>query len=251
MGIKKQKFNFFEKNVKIYHRLMRYPCFPASFSTLSSIQKVVHKVNERGKVICKTAASVEDFEKLLCVFFLIQSKKAKIYETKIEGDHDYIIAASVKFYDIFKNFNIKHDYNYILESFERLTNTTIIYDFVTREGKHEKIIVKPLFKILIENKYLTLYFFKFFYDACIQKSLQLDLAKFLQINKSAKNLYLFLQSNADKKEFTFDTVAERMIIKKDKYLLRNIMRALNDLKNKNAIRSFEVDKNKRKIIVSY
>lgn len=240
----KQNYKY---DCKIYHRLMRFPSFP-----VSPRQKVIHKTNEKGTVISLChGATVEDFEKLLCVLYLIYTGKAKITKAQIVTDNqkkDEIIIVSTTLYEI-KKISKLHDYNLILESLLKFLNVTLIYDFFNEKTeRHEKIFIKPIFKIETDMKNIKIYFFRLFFESCLKKSLYFNLSVFLELPAYAKNLYFYLLSNCDKSKFCTSKLLERTLLKYEisqkKYEIQTLKRALGSLQKKQVIKSFEVDRNK-------
>lgn len=227
---------------------MRYPSFP-----VNPRQKVVHKTSEKGTVIsiCNHV-TVEDFEKLICVLYLVQVKKAEVIGAQITTNSkqikDEIVIVSTTLYELKKASKL-HDYSLILNSLLKIQNVTIIYDFFNEKTKkHEKIFLKPLFKIETDGNKIDLYFFKLFFESCLKKALYFNFEIYLKLPATAKNLYFYLMSNSDKKEFITQRLLERTLLKyeisKKKYEIQTLKRALSALQKYNVIKSFEVNKNK-------
>lgn len=231
---------------------MRYPSFP-----ISPKQKVVHKTNEKGTVIslCHNA-TVEDFEKLLSVLYLVQKGKAEVTEAQIitndNQKKDDIIIVSTTLYEI-KKISKLHDYSLIISSLLKFLNVVLIYDFFNeKKGKHEKIFLKPVFKIETNENKIVIYFFRLFFESCLKKSLNLDIDIFLKLPAHAKNLYLYILANCDKREFYTSKLLERTLLKyevsKKKYEIQILKRALKSLEKNQVIKSFEITRDKTTIL---
>lgn len=236
------KYN--DQLVKVYHRLLRYPVFLCQ-SIKTDTEKSITISN--GRIIVKTKATVNDFENLLCIMYLAQKKKAVITETKL-NNHE-LIAITVKLSEL-KKMNIKHDYNEIYKSIENFTTTTLFYDFCVSQNKYERLTLKPVFAVNIKKdestQQIEVLMFKKFYDACIQKSLSIDIFKLTNIRSPyAKNLFTFIEANRDKNIFNIDTLLEKAHIDtKDRKRYVKLNKALQQLVKVKAIKSYKKEKNK-------
>lgn len=256
-----QRIKIAEKSTSVYHRMMRYPCFPAK-----PTKKIVHPTNDNGTFIVLTNdATVEDFEKLMCLVYLTQQGKAEEVDAKIvaeKADEDdeednRLVIVKTSLYQLWK-ISKAHDYKHIVQALVKMSGVLMISDFVDpKTGKHAKRYVRPLFKVEVsEDKQLKVYMFRRFLDLCKNTlSLTFDLEKLLRLPKLAKNLYLFLYANYDKKEFNIDTIAERTLLKidapEDKYLIQSIRRAFDALKKEKIIYDYQIDKKNRKVKVHF
>ncbi len=240
----------------IYHRFIRYPSFP-----IKPVKKIIHSTNEGGTIVVMTNnATVEDEEKLFALVYLIQQNKAETIDAKIVAekaaeddlDDNELVIIKTTLAEMKKITNA-HDYNHITQALLRMSGVLMINDFINpKTGKHEKIYIRPIFKIDVsEDNKLTVYMFKKFLNLCLEKTLTFDLEKLLKLPPVAKNLYFFLYANMDKKTFDIATIAERTLlqidISEDKYLIRYIRRAFDALKKNNLITNYEIDVKNRKV----
>lgn len=192
----------------VYHRLARYPVFP-----LSPKKKVVQQVKE-GMVIMQSVAEVstEHFEKLFVLLHLDQkglTEREILVSEKFEGKEFILIKCKIK--EIAKILNSK-DYKNIVEAFEKLATVTITFVLKNYKGEKERrLTTHPiLFADYKESETTILIGMeKFFYEICLEKSLQINIKHYVKLSPLAKNLYLFLLANYEKNEFNLDTVCQR------------------------------------------
>jgi len=259
---KKQKINhFLQTDTKIYHRLLRYPIFPATQKFFKKGKKIVHKLSENGTVLAIIeSATVEDFEKMVAIIYLLRQGRATRFDTsythpkKPDMKIDVSIVETKLSY--MKDVLNCNSYMHIIESLMRLSNIKIIYDFVTSKGIHEKIIHMPIILIEFDEKNnISIHFSQKFLDLCLdpQKTLFLDLDTLCRLSPYGKNLYLFLLANLDKKEFLIETLLERSLISfevEKKYHKQFLKRALDNLVKVSFIKKYTITNRTVKIVFS-
>lgn len=233
--------------VLIYHRMMRYPVFPPTKTYYEKNKKIIHKLNEYGSVIAiPSDTTVEDFEKLCALMYLVKNNKAQKIDTEYydkESKTEVTIIES-SLYELKKITNC-HSYLAILESLIKISNMTIIYDFINSKNQHEKIFIKPIFKVvLVEGSYkIKIHFMKQFFDCCFNKGLYFDLDILLKLPPIAKNVYLYLLANMDKKIFCREKIISRCLIyaKTKKDQIKLLKRALQALQKFNVIKGYQIN----------
>lgn len=247
MGTEEHILRNYRYDTNIYHRLVRYPMFPtvAGFETKQKIGSGYAIMKAKEKV------SSEDAEKLFALIHEIQTGKAYHSIAKAEGFDEEVVFIETSLTSLSKTLNT-HDKKNIADSLERLATVTLIFDIKGFGEKKEsfKLITHPLLFVRIDKNSgkITAAMEKFFYKICIEKPLSISIHDYLKLKGTAKNLYLFLLANMDKKTFNLPLICERCHIKLPQTDARKkIKKALIQIKKISLIKSFKIEKSKVRI----
>ncbi len=241
-----------DDKVSIYRRVLKYP--PFAVSKKSGAMLITHNT-AHGKVVARAVEYVttEDAEKLFCIMYI--SQKNNTVKTISVSDKDFgnIIRIDVNIKDIKKIVN-SHDETSILGSIRRLQNLDITYFEIEKKKTISEVGIHPLLKYSFQAQtgILTLFLDKNFYNACNDKTLQIDISKYSKLSATGKNLYGFIASNSGE-IFTESLLIERAVIQASRKSeeQRAIKRALSELKKEFIIEDFKITKKdgERQIII--
>lgn len=243
-----------KSEIFIYHRLLRYPCFP-----VVAKGKIIHELKRGTVTIINRNATITDAQRLFSIIKLISEQRVEIqhaaYRYDDEIDEISIVKIAVK--DIvLSEVKTRNDYLEIFESIEKISTVSIIY-----KDSDSVTVLKPIVKATLDKEnVLTIHFQKVFLDACLYKlyfnrniSLCIDYDMFVSLNKHTKNLYLFLQAHRDKKFFNIETLLNRCLytytISSTKDAVKKLKKSLNELKEKNYIKKFYF--RKKQVFIQY
>lgn len=238
-----------KSEIYLYHRLLRYPCFPV---VPAKRNKIIHELKNNSTVtIINRNATITDAQRLFGMIKLISEQKAEIQHAayKYDDEIEEISIVKIQLKDI-KTTKNRNDYYEFLESIEKVSTISIFY-----KDPETVTILKPIVKVTLDNFSLVIHFQKVFLDACLKKfystkniSLAIDYDIFTSLTKHSKNLYMYLTAHRDKKCFEITTLLNRCLflltISNISDAIKKLKKCLNELVTKNYIKRFYFQSNK-------
>ncbi|MDI6864642.1 hypothetical protein [Thermodesulfovibrio yellowstonii] len=243
-NIKKKK----KSEIYLYHRLLRYPCFPVAPLKRN---KIIHELKNGTVTILNRNATITDAQRLFSVVKLISEGKADIQHAAYYYDNEIeeISIVKIQLKDIKATKN-RNDYYEFIESIEKISTMSIFY-----KDSESVTILKPIVKVTLNDFSIIIHFQKVFLDACLRKfysnkniSLAIDYDMFTSLTKHSKNLYMYLTAHRDKKCFEIMTLLNRCLflltISNISDAIKKLKKCLNELVLKNYIKRFYFQNNK-------
>ncbi|MCD6489920.1 MAG: hypothetical protein J7K20_04265 [Thermodesulfobacterium sp.] len=243
--IKEETNHLHDGEIFVYHRVLKFPPFPAKKVTFYE-----HLLKD-GKAIMESLipVNVKDWEKFLAVLYLQQKNSHKVImkemRTQIGDGWEEVVVLGFWLKDVAQILN-SHDYPNIVKAFENLCKITLKYVFYK---KNKELLTHPLLSVKkTEKGFIILLIEKFFWEISCEHSLKINFEVFKSLKGVAKNLYCYLTSNPAS-EFKVKTLIQRAgILAKDPYKAKQQLKeTLSVLVEKGILCSFEFIEDKVKI----